>query len=187
MTIGIVLVACIAARVAEAFSARMMLTPERTRSAASAGRRSFCCSAERSWMTRLRPSTQPRSARACRYRGRRGANTDADEYKRSPIWTGLLCCPTAENGRHGTRASASARPTTLRPIIRLRVGRCLASALPAVDRVEERRALVVKGGDAGRRIDHWLLADPDIAGARPVEILDEQDHSADQYSCDIDR
>src|SRR5260370_106438 len=50
----------------------------------------------------------------------------------------------------------------------------------------ERRALVAIAGHAGRGIDHRLLADSDIAGARPVEILDEQDHGADQYSCDVD-
>src|SRR6266436_3587394 len=48
------------------------------------------------------------------------------------------------------------------------------------------RGLVDETRDTGCGIDHRLLADRDEAGARPVEVLDEQDDGAQQHASDVD-
>ena len=56
---GMVVVACRAAMIAGSPATTMTLTPSRTNSAASSGKRSVLPSADRYSMTTFRPSTQP--------------------------------------------------------------------------------------------------------------------------------
>ena len=79
MTMGIVEVASLAARVAVGPPVTMMSTLRRTSSAASAGRRSSFPSAYRHSMTMFFPSTYPSSRRPCRNASMRAALTEGED------------------------------------------------------------------------------------------------------------
>ncbi len=96
MTMGIVEVASLAARVAVGPAVTMTSTLRRTSSAASAGRRSSFPSADRHSMTMFFPSTYPSSRRPCRNASMRAELAEREAPVRYPI-RGIFagCCASA--------------------------------------------------------------------------------------------
>lgn len=53
-------------------------------------------------------------------------------------------------------------------------------------KLNDSRQLFGESGKARGGVDHWLLTGSDEACARPVEVLDQKQHAADEYSHYID-
>src|SRR5215211_3154492 len=98
-TIGIVGVAVLAANAGSPPPvATITATGRRTKSAANAGRRSYCPSAQRNSIAKLCPSTAPTSFNPRRSAATIGANVASDPLLRYPITGNAGCCARAANG-----------------------------------------------------------------------------------------
>src|SRR5262249_15111223 len=112
MTMGIVVVASLAARVANVPVVTTTSTLRRTSSAASAGRRSFFPSAYRGSMRMFFPSTYPSSRRPCRNASMRAGVEEGKAETRYPILgTFIGCC--ASTGRLGVKSIAQRVSTVI--------------------------------------------------------------------------
>ena len=115
MTIGIVTVASLAARVDCGPAETMMSTLRRTNSAASARRRSIFSSAYRSSTTVFFPSTYPSSRRPWRNASRRAEITEGEEAVRNPIRGIFVGCCASTTAPHIANATPRATiPTNFR-------------------------------------------------------------------------
>jgi hypothetical protein len=108
MTMGIVVVACWAARAAGVVEAKITSTLRRTSSAASSGSRSYFPSADRTSMARFWPSTQPRSRSPCRNAAKRGVSRAGDRYPTRGTFDGG-CAVAVRGATRWTRISATTR------------------------------------------------------------------------------
>src|SRR5262249_22572853 len=119
MTMGIVVVACWAARIASSPSVTMMSTWRRISSATSAGSRSYCPSAKRDSMVMFRPSTYPRSRSPCRKASMRGAKAEEEPGMSSPSrGTFAACCAEDVSGAVSRlRMSVTIHPMVLPHIV----------------------------------------------------------------------
>ena len=120
MTMGIVEVASLAARVAAGPAVTMMSTLRRTSSAASAGRRSSLPSADRLSMTMFFPSTYPSSRRPWRNASVRAVLAEGEPGLRRPI-RGIFvgCCASAR------WTEARAKPTSKTTMALVPIPPCL--------------------------------------------------------------
>ena len=104
-TVGMVVVARLAASAAALSLATITATFWRTRSAASAGIRSYCPSPQRSSIVASRPSTRPVWARPCRNSSKRLFHNSAVSLPRNPTTGIAACCARAANGHAAALAS----------------------------------------------------------------------------------
>src|SRR2546426_494570 len=119
MTMGIVVVACWAARSATVPSTTRMSTGSRTSSTTSAGSRSACPSAKRYSRAMVRPSTYPRSRSPCRKASRREATAETELGMSSPSrgTCAADCAWDVSGAASRLRTSVTRTPTALYHII----------------------------------------------------------------------
>jgi hypothetical protein len=120
MTMGSSVVACLAARAASGFVAKITSTLRRTSSAARAGRRSGCPSAVRNSIAMFWPSNHPRSRSPCRNASRRGEGPGRGELSDSQTMWGTFagrCAPAASDTTRRPRARVTRSPIRRRVIV----------------------------------------------------------------------
>jgi hypothetical protein len=113
-TIGMVEVAAFAASRAGVVVATITVTNWRTRSAASAGNRSYSPRAQRYSIATFRLSTKPASSSPWRNARKRSANSPGDSPLRNPITGIFRCCARAASGHAAVEPPSRARNSRLR-------------------------------------------------------------------------